>query len=555
MVLRKRLISLLMLSALGASVLTGCTSSQGGTDSGGGSGKDADPYNVLANKNARMAINMAMDKQELCDVILNNGSIPANFFVPTELAINQEGKDYRDVAGEMGYSYSAEEAGKYWEKAKEEVGFDTVTLELVTFDSDTSKRQAEFMQAELQENLPGLTIKIKQQPFKQKIELEQSGKFQLAYAGWGGDYQDPLTFLDTMMEGVSYAKNTGYKSSEYNKLVDEAKAIPDQKESWAKFAQAEKLMLEDAYLAPIIQGGEAYMMKDTVTGLFKHTVGAWTYKWADINKDKKEINVSNSSDIPTLDPSKATDAVSFEAMTNTMEGLLRIDENNKVVPGVAETWETSEDGLTWTFNLRKDSKWSNGDPVTAHDFEYSWKRTLDPATASEYGFIMHDIVGAKEFNLGESTDKESVGVKALDDYTLEVKLVRPVTYFDKLMAFGTYLPQNQKFVEAQGDEFGTTVESTLYNGPFVMSEWKIEDQYSFSKNPTYWDASTVKLDKVNTKIVKDANAALNLYETDQIDRVNISSENVDKYKDSPDFKTNMTATTYFLQINAGNPQK
>ncbi|MGL5749236.1 MAG: ABC transporter substrate-binding protein [Paraclostridium sp.] len=358
-----------------------------------------------------------------------------------------------------------------------------------------------------------------------------------------------------MMKGVSYAPNTGYASDEYNKLVDEAKALPDQNESWAKFAEAEKLMLEDAYIAPLIQSGEAYMMKDTVSGLYKHSTVPWTYKWADIAKDNKEINVISSADIPTIDPSKATDTVSFEVMTNTMEGLVRIDESGSAVPGIAETWETSEDGKTWTFKLRKDAKWSNGDSVTAKDFEYSWKRTLDPATASQYGFIMHDIVGAKEFNLGENTDANSVGVKALDDYTLEVKLVRPVTYFDKLMAFGSYLPQNQKFVEAQGDKFGTTAESTLYNGPFMLTDWKIEDQYSMSKNPTYWDASAVKLEKVNTKIVKDANAGINLYETDQIDRVGVSSENVDKYKDSPDFKTIKVASTYFLQINAGNPQE
>ncbi|WP_306811763.1 peptide ABC transporter substrate-binding protein [Paraclostridium bifermentans] len=358
-----------------------------------------------------------------------------------------------------------------------------------------------------------------------------------------------------MMKGVSYASNTGYKSDEYNKLVNEAKAMPEQNESWKKFAEAEKLMLEDAYIAPLIQSGMAYMQKEYVSDMFKFPTVPWSYKWADVDKEKKQLNLISTSDIPTIDPSKATDTVSFEVMTNTMEGLVRIDKENKAIPGIAESWETSEDGLTWTFKLRKDAKWSNGDEVTAKDFEYSWKRTLNPETASQYGFIMHDIVGAKEYNLGENKDPDSVGVKAIDDYTLEVKLVRPVTYFDKLMAFGVYLPQNQKFVESQGDTFGTTAKSTLYNGPFTLSEWKIEDHYSMTKNPTYWDNSAVKLDEINTKIVKDANSALNLYETDAIDRVGVTSENVDKYKDSKEFKTMKDSSTYFLQINAGNPQK
>ncbi|MGL5506716.1 MAG: ABC transporter substrate-binding protein, partial [Paraclostridium sp.] len=166
MSLRRRLLAIATIASISATMLAGCTSSNSGGDSTGGTGKGAaDPYNVLANKNARVAINMAINKQEMCDVILNNGATPADYFVPYELSVNEEGKDYRDVVGKMGYSYNAEEATKYWEKAKEEVGFDTVELDLLTTDSDTAKRQAEYMQSELQANLPGLTIKIKQQPF------------------------------------------------------------------------------------------------------------------------------------------------------------------------------------------------------------------------------------------------------------------------------------------------------------------------------------------------------------------------------------------------------
>ena len=236
-----------------------------------------------------------------------------------------------------------------------------------------------------------------------------------------------------------------------------------------------------------------------------------------------------------------------------MEGLVKLDKDGKVVPGVAESWEKSEDGKTWTFKLRKDSKWSNGDTVTAKDFEYSWKRTLDPATASTYGFIMYDIVGAKDYNLGNVDNADGVGIKALDDYTLQVELVRPVHYFDSLMFFKSFLPQNQKVVEQFGQEYGTDKDKMVYNGPFTLTEWKLEDIYTMSKNPNYWDASSIKIDKVNTKIVKDTNAALNLYETGEIDIVGLSSESVDKYKESPEFKTLLKASTYFFQVNGGRP--
>ncbi len=557
MVLKKKMALMSATAAIAVMTMVGCSSDNGGSSSGGSTGGGAgDPYKVLANQNARAAINMAIDKQTMCDTIINNGTKPANYLTGERLAINEEGKDYREVAGEMGYSYNPEEATKLWEKAKEEVGFDTVTIELLSFDSDTGKRQAEFMQAELQKALPGLTIEVKSQPFKQKLELESSGDFHLAHGGWSPDYPDPLTFLETMQSGLQYAKNTGYSNPEYDKLVEEAKTAGSQEESWAKFAEAEKLMLEDAYIAPLTQSGSSYLQKSYVSGRVTPTFGVDSiYNWVELGDGKTQLNLSGASDIPTLDVSKATDTVSSEVLMNTMEGLVKKDKDENLVPGVAEKWEKSEDGKTWTFHLRKDSKWSNGDPVTAKDFEYSWKRTLDPATASTYGFIMYDIVGAKEYNLGEVDNADGVGVKAIDDYTLEVQLVRPVHYFDSLMFFKSFLPQNQKVVEQFGQEYGTAHDKIVYNGPFTLSQWKLEDIYTMSKNPDYWEADSVKIEAVNTKIVKDSNAALNLYEAGEIDIVGLNSENVDKYKDSPEFKTSLKAGTFFLQINGGKEQK
>ncbi len=553
MVLRKRLAILFAVSSLSVVALSGCTSTGSDESTGGQSqgGKVGEPYAVLANQNARAAIGMAVDKETMCNTILNNGSAPIDYFTSAGLGVNDDGKEYQEVANVKGYSHNDEEAKAMWEKAKEEVGFDTVELELLTFDSDTSKRQGEFMQAELQEALPGLTIKIKQQPFKQKLELEAKGEFHLAYAGWGADYPDPLTFLETMVSNGQYSSKVGYGNTEYDKLIDEAKATPDKNESWKKYGEAENIMLKDGYLSPLFQKGVAYLQKDFVKGIVVSPTIQETYKWADVDKDVKEINLSSTSDIPTLDPSKATDAESFFIMTNTMEGLVRMGEGDKALPAMAESWEISEDGKTWTFKLRPGVKWSNGDNVTAHDFVYSWHRTLNPETASEYSYIMYDVAGAEDYNTGKTDSPDNVGVKALDDNTLQVELVRPVTYFDKLMAFPVFFPQSQKVVEQFGEEYGTTHDKIVYNGPFTMSEWKLEDQHTMSKNPTYWEANVVKLDKINTKIVKDGNAALNLYETGEIDKTGLTSENVDKYKDSPEFKTRNDASTYFFLVNGG----
>lgn len=556
MVLRKKLAILFAISTLGMGVLSGCSSTDGDAGSKNtDTGKEGEPYAVLANQNARAAIGMAVDKQAICDSILNNGSLPADYFTAKGLVIDEQGSDYHDEVNVKGYSHNDDEAKAAWEKAKEEVGFDSVTLELLTNDSDTSKRIGEFIQSELQDSLPGLTIKIKQQPLKQKIDLETKGEFQLSYAGWGADYPDPLTFLEIMVSDGQYSNKVGYSNTEFDKLIEEAKNTVDKNESWKKFGEAENIMLKDGYLTPIYQRGAAYLEKEYVSGIVESPNVQQTFKWADVDKDVKELNLSSIADIPTLDLSKATDAESFFMLTNTMEGLIRIGAKDEVLPGMAESWEVSEDGKTWTFKIREGAKWTNGDTVTAHDFEYSWLRTLNPETASEYSYVMYDIVGAEDYNTGKVDNADGVGVKAVDDYTFQVELERPLTYFDKLIAFPVFYPQNKKIVETHGDKYGTTYDTIVYNGPFYVSDWKLEDQHSMSKNESYWDVSAVKLDKINTKIVKDGNAALNLYETGAIDKTGLTSESVDKYKESPEFKTRLDPTTYFFLVNGGKNQE
>ncbi|UTH14214.1 peptide ABC transporter substrate-binding protein [Macrococcus equipercicus] len=267
-------------------------------------------------------------------------------------------------------------------------------------------------------------------------------------------------------------------------------------------------------------------------------------------KDKKQVlNLASLSDIPTLDTSLATDMVAFNVFNQVMEGLYTLDNKDKAVPGVAEgDPEKSKDGKTWTIKLRDDAKWSNGDPVTAQDFVYSWQRTLDPKTGSEYAYIMYDVKNAEDVNLGKKKPEE-LGVKALDDHTLQIQLNTNVPYFQELLAFGTFNPQNKKFVEKQGEKYGTTAQSTLYNGPFVLSEWNLEKNYKLKPNKEYWDKDKVKLDEVNYDVIKDQQTAANLYDTGKLDVVQLTAEQVDKYKDKKEFDTQLEARTYFIRFN------
>lgn len=256
-------------------------------------------------------------------------------------------------------------------------------------------------------------------------------------------------------------------------------------------------------------------------------------------------------DMSSLDTAKVTDTVSFDKYNQVYEGLYTLDGNDNAQPGVAKGQpKISDDGKTWTIELRKNAKWSNGDPVTAHDFVFAWRRVLDPDTASEYAYIMYDLKNAEQINMGKKKTLE-LGVKALDDYTLQFELEKPIPYYKEMLAFGTFLPQNEKVVKKFGDRYGTTAEKAVYNGPFKVKQWAVEDKILLVKNDKYWDKDVVKLDKINYKVLKDGQAGASLYDTESVDDTTISSEQVDKYKDSPALKKRLLASTFYLKLNQG----
>ncbi|MGG0239915.1 peptide ABC transporter substrate-binding protein [Bacillus rhizoplanae] len=264
---------------------------------------------------------------------------------------------------------------------------------------------------------------------------------------------------------------------------------------------------------------------------------------------KQVLNLLETQEIPSMDSSKATDAVSFLALNNVMEGLYRLDKDQKPTPGMAESYKKSDDGKTYTFKLRKDAKWSNGDPVTAKDFVFAWQRLLDPKTAAEYAFIMYDVKNAQAINEGKAP-VDSLGVKAVDDNTLEVQLDNPVPYFIELTTFGSFYPLNEKVVKEKGDKYGLEAENLVYNGPFAMTEWKHEQGWKLKKNDQYWDKNTVKLEEINFNVVKELSTRVNLYESGEADRVALSAEYVDKYKSKKDeFGSYLEPSTFFLRLN------
>ena len=269
-------------------------------------------------------------------------------------------------------------------------------------------------------------------------------------------------------------------------------------------------------------------------------------------KDEEQVlNLIMGAEIPSMDSALAADSVGFDLLNNVAEGLYRLNQENVAVPAIADGEPTiSEDGLVYTFKLR-DAKWSNGDAVTAGDFEFAWKRAMNPDTASEYGpYMMGGVIkNATAISEGKAKYTE-LGVKALDEKTLEVTLEKPVPYFLSLMSFGTFLPQNEAFVTEKGKDYASNSDNLISNGPFTLSDWDGTGlKWKLVKNDQYWDAETVKLTEINYDVVKEAPTAVNLYKTGEKDRASLSGEYAMQFANDPEVVKELETTVFYFKFN------
>ena len=258
-----------------------------------------------------------------------------------------------------------------------------------------------------------------------------------------------------------------------------------------------------------------------------------------------------TSEPSTADPGLAKDATSGAVVRATFDGLTRLDANSKPMNSVASDVKLSDDNLVYTFTLRE-SKWSNGDPVTAHDFEFAWKRVLDPQFGAEYAYQLYYIKNAEKVHKGEVSADE-LGVKALDDHTLEVTLENPTPFFLQLTAFYTYFPVNKKVAEAD-PKWAMEAATHVSNGPFKMTAWEHKSKIILEKNENYWDKDVVKLDKIEFAMIEDDNTALSMFENGELDWAGqplggLPVDAVPALKESGKLVIHPKATMYWYKIN------
>ena len=262
---------------------------------------------------------------------------------------------------------------------------------------------------------------------------------------------------------------------------------------------------------------------------------------------------------PTLDPQLNQDTSGFHIIRDLFEGLLSQDANGDLVPGVATGYAASDGNTTYTFTLRPDARWSNGDPVTAHDFVYAWRRAVDPATASPYAWYLEltGMVNAKEILAGNKPPSE-LGVRAVDDHTLEVKLNTPLPYFPAMTTYATLFPAHRATIEAHGADW-TAPGNMVSNGAYTLEEVVLNEYHTRVKNPMYWDADKVIVEKVTGLVINDANQALTRYRAGELDH--LDSLPPGQYpalkEELPDEATNVPRLcSYYYAINhtaSGNP--
>ncbi len=234
----------------------------------------------------------------------------------------------------------------------------------------------------------------------------------------------------------------------------------------------------------------------------------------------------------TLDIQLANDTTSHLIIRQCIEGLFEYRGDGSIQPTGATAYTVSDDGLVYTILLRKDAVWSDGAPVTAQHYEDGVIRLLEPATAAEYAWLMYDIERAEEFNTGETDDPELVGVKALDDYTLEVKLKEPTPYFETVLPFSTFYPIRLDLVEKYKDLW-TEPGNYVSNGAYLLESWDHETEVVLVKNPTYWDADAVKIEKITLPIIWDDATELALYENDELHVSTLPSEEIPRILADP----------------------
>jgi oligopeptide transport system substrate-binding protein len=371
---------------------------------------------------------------------------------------------------------------------------------------------------------------------------------------WVMDYSDAENMLNVVFHPDSPFQYTFWDDQEFRDLVDQALSEFDPTVRAGLWQQAESILIDRHVAAlPLFFSDRTGLVRPEIEFEFPPFGQAHIIKWA-LPEGQEALRWQLSTEPPTLDPSLATDTTSHMVINQLMEGLYRYRGDGTIEPAGAESYEVSDDGLVYTIYLREDATWSDGQPVTAQHYVDGLVRLMEPETAAEYAWLMYPVAGAEAFNLGETDDPSTMGVVALDDYTLEITLEQRASYFDSILAFSTTYPVRLDVIEQYGDLW-TEPGNFIGNGPYVLIEWAHDDHVTVVKNPDYHSADAVAIETIEFPIITEDATSLAAYERGELDVSRYPSEELTRILEEmpDDFVRLPRPGCYYVGFNLLNP--
>lgn len=334
--------------------------------------------------------------------------------------------------------------------------------------------------------------------------------------------------------------------SEYDALVDSIRTETDLAKRAEMMHEAEDMLMDTWCIIPLYYYNDQYMLKDYVDGVYSTVEGMKYFYYATNSKNAGQLNIFMASEPDHIDPALNSTVDGGCLAVNSFEGLMRYNSEGKLEPACAESYEVSEDGLTYTFTMRDGLKWSNGADLTAKDFEYSWKRLANPDTAADYSYLCAMFAGYDETK-GLADDDV---VASEDGKTLTVKLASVTPYFLDLCAFPSFFPVYQDVVENNSDWANDASENFVTNGAFTLKEWNHDSSMVYVKNPNYWDAANVTVDTMNVMLTSDDVSAYTAYQNGDLDFIDsIPTAEIEAAKKTSEFYTVDNLGTYYAGFN------
>ena len=521
----------------------------GGSSSGGDEGSGAVTVeDEMKQAEIRQAIGLLFDRNYICEEIGQAGQLPASSFVAMGMTEPDGSQFYENANGGGGY-YSVDPADfeanvneaieilkKYYEwdeSAQKFTNFPTLTYLYNT--SEGHKAIGEYLQSALAS--VGITINLENQEWNTFLNTRKAGDYSIARNGWLADYNDPICFLDmwttdsgnndvqfgrgnhgelamysvdTTDLGLDLKVENGTWSETYDALISLVKTTTDPTTRYALMHKAEDLLMSTGAICPLYYYTDPYMISNTVDGFFANPLGYKYFMYTTTSDNLDTLNVCIASEPDTLDPAANSAVDGATMLAHLFSGLAKWSEdengNLQIVPDAAtdlpEGVENEDGTVTYTYTLR-DMTWSDGQPVTAKDYEFAWKRAANEENAFDYGYMFENVVGYPN----------DLAVTALDDKTLEVTIANQVAYWNELLAFPTFFPVREDVVANEG--WNTDPSTYVCNGMYTMDSWEHNSVITLKKNENHPDAAEVTMPTLKFYLSDDANNMLTNFKPDE----------------------------------------